>query len=83
MQWTRRERSAYPPEPMALFFAIFRVLEMVISSGRSEPTVVIKLLPSPWKKKERAHGSFQVVGFLATILRKTQFLRYYSVREPN
>jgi hypothetical protein len=39
------------------FFAIF--LEMVISSGRSEPTVVIKLLPSPWEKKERAHGSFQ------------------------
>ena len=31
----------------------------MISSGRSEPTVVIKLLPSPWKKKERAHGSFQ------------------------
>ena len=54
-----------PPEPNVLvhygpwhfFFAIF--LEMVISSGRSEPTVVIKLLPSPWKKKERAHGSFQ------------------------
>jgi hypothetical protein len=42
-----------PPEPIVLvhygpwhfFFAIF--LEMVISSGRSEPTVVIKLLPSP------------------------------------
>jgi hypothetical protein len=43
--------------PWHFFFAIF--LEMVISSGRSEPTVVIKLLPSPWKKKERAHGSFQ------------------------
>ncbi len=59
------KRRRNPPEPIVLvhygpwhfFFAIF--LEIVISSGRSEPTVVIKLLPNPWKKKERAHGSFQ------------------------
>jgi hypothetical protein len=62
---TRIGQRRNPPEPIVLvhygpwhfFFAIF--LEMVISSGRSEPTVVIKLLPSPWEKKERAHGSFQ------------------------
>jgi hypothetical protein len=68
VQWGNEYLARFrrnPPEPIVLvhygpwhfFFAIF--LEMVISSGRSEPTVVIKLLPSPWKKKERAHGSFQ------------------------
>jgi hypothetical protein len=52
---------------MALFFAIFRVLEMVISSGRSEPTVVIKLLPSPWKKKEKPMALSRGRGLPVTI----------------
>ena len=43
--------------PWHLFFALF--LEMVISGYRGEPTVVNKVLPSPCKKKERAHGPFK------------------------
>ena len=43
--------------PMALFFCRFPW--NVIFSGSSEPTVVIKLLPSPWKKNEKPMGLFQ------------------------